>query len=423
MCYLSQRGAAYPKPRCSRIEIVYRLTLVAALLLLNLPRPAQAVTSLVGDPDGFGISPTTGLVAANGGPADSDGDGIIEDGEYLPDWNQNGNVAIGSNDYFDFRSSDEISATDGAQWTDYSVEGGGVADGAQFHFQFPVPSSAAGDHGTNHFINFVFGDYDVNPTSIDIDGTTVTLTTQTSGQDGLVQAAFAEVPWAEMEDGEVIITVHAPNEPYLTFDYALLDLFRLADADGDGIPGSLDNCPGVPNLDQADGDDDGVGDLCDLCPDIADPEQFDADADGTGDICDPCPLSAGAEGDDADEDGFCAPIDCDDQDAETHPAAEPGCDPLVDRNCDGIDDLSQNDCGDDDDSAADDDDSATDDDDSAADDDDSDDAGDDGNDDGLWGNGCSCFSDDDNEGGSNWALLLPLLALGRRRRSGQYLAR
>jgi len=393
---------------------VYRLLILTAVLCMSLPKPTQAVTSLVGDPDGFGISPTTGLFAANGDPADSDGDGIIEDGEYLPDWNQDGRTAIGSNDTFDFRSAAEAAATDGAQWTDRSVEGTASAHGAQFHFVFTVPEPFAGDHGTPHFINFVFGDYDVNPTSISIDGTTVNLTAQTSADDGLVQAAYAEVPWAEMEDGEVIISVDAPNEPYLTFDYALLDLFRLVDADGDGIPGSLDNCPGVPNLSQNDIDEDGVGDACDVCPDIADPEQMDADADGVGDVCDPCPLSDGTDGSDVDADGFCEPADCDDQDASVNPEAEPGCDPEVDQNCDGIDDLTQNDCGDDDDSAGDDDDSAGDDDDSAGGDDDDED---DERADGLWGEGCNCGNRDNDDAGRGWAFLLPLLALGRRRRT------
>ena len=37
-----------------------------------------------------------------------------------------------------------------------------------------------------------------------------------------------------------------------------------ADADGDGIPDSVDNCPTVPNPSQADIDDNGVGDSCDV---------------------------------------------------------------------------------------------------------------------------------------------------------------
>lgn len=46
-------------------------------------------------------------------------------------------------------------------------------------------------------------------------------------------------------------------------------LFRLdinnadPDDDDDGVPDYEDNCPGMPNADQADMDDDGVGDVCD----------------------------------------------------------------------------------------------------------------------------------------------------------------
>jgi len=43
-----------------------------------------------------------------------------------------------------------------------------------------------------------------------------------------------------------------------------LILVTANDADGDEILDALDNCPDVPNPDQADGDDDGVGDACDV---------------------------------------------------------------------------------------------------------------------------------------------------------------
>ncbi|MCK4343445.1 MAG: thrombospondin type 3 repeat-containing protein [Phycisphaerae bacterium] len=65
------------------------------------------------------------------------------------------------------------------------------------------------------------------------------------------------------------------------------------DADGDGIPDDCDNCPDVPNPDQANSDGDSHGDACDNCPYDDNEDQADFDGDGTGDICD----------DDIDDDG------------------------------------------------------------------------------------------------------------------------
>ncbi len=349
----------------------------ALVLALLAPGPAAAVTAIVGDADGFGIDPA-GLVRATGEPhnqpADTDGDGIIEAAEFLPDWNLNGSVAVGSNDSFDFRDPAEAAATDGAQWTDRSMEPGGASDGITFTFTYPVPGPGDAGFETGHFVNFIFGDYDVNPAEIQIDGLTVPLTLQGGGNDGLVQSAFATVPWDDMTDGEVVITVNAPSEPYLAFDYCLLDLSRITDSDGDGIPDSVDVCPGVHDLNQWDGDLDGVGDACDNCPETPNPLQADADGDGLGDLCDPTPEPPGDDDDAADDDDSAA----------------------------------------DDDDVADDDDSAADDDDVAGDDDDSD--GGFARDEDPWGGvvqDCSCGGS-----GSDGAFLVPLLLLGgvRRRR-------
>jgi hypothetical protein len=272
---------------------------------------------LVGDIDGFGIFPTTGLVRAtptHTDPADVDGDGVIEPGEFLPDWNKDGSTAVGSGDEFDRRSASEQAATDGAQWTDRSLTPNG-ADGATFVFNFTVPSPGDADFGVDHFINLVFGDFDVSPASIVVDGVTVDLTVQGGEQDGLVQTAFATVPWASMTDGQVLIRVVARGEPYLAFDYALLDTDQIADCDGDGIPDTLDNCRCVSNPDQEDLDGDGVGDACDPgCHVDSDCDDEDA---CTIDVC----QSQG--------EGRCThtPISCNDGDACTRDSCSPatGC--------------------------------------------------------------------------------------------------
>ena len=73
-----------------------------------------------------------------------------------------------------------------------------------------------------------------------------------------------------------------------------------ADADGDGVPDSRDNClsvanPGQQNNDgdvhgdacDADDDNDGILDIKDNCDFVANPGQADSDNDGIGNACDP----------------------------------------------------------------------------------------------------------------------------------------
>ncbi len=62
-------------------------------------------------------------------------------------------------------------------------------------------------------------------------------------------------------------------------------LGNACDVDNDGIPNADDNCPVTPNQDQADGDGDRVGNACDNCPGIANNDQSDQDGDGVGDAC------------------------------------------------------------------------------------------------------------------------------------------
>ncbi|MFT3698110.1 MAG: thrombospondin type 3 repeat-containing protein [Kofleriaceae bacterium] len=63
----------------------------------------------------------------------------------------------------------------------------------------------------------------------------------------------------------------------------------IADRDHDGVPDDIDNCPDVPNPDQANEDKDARGDACDLCPMIKDDLNVDDDGDNIGNDCDPQP--------------------------------------------------------------------------------------------------------------------------------------
>jgi len=203
-----------------------KLIVLGLTFVLGAASPAAGVTQLIGNADGFGPTPTTGLVRATPAPhttpADTDGDNIIEPGEFLPDWNRNGSTDVGSGDNFDFRSASEVASTNGAQHTDHSIFPGGAANGATFTFSFSVPVPGNPDYGVDHCVDLVYGDYDVFPVSINVDGAVVPLTLQGAGLDGLVQKASANVPWASMTDGQVVVAVIAPNETYLAFDYAFL---------------------------------------------------------------------------------------------------------------------------------------------------------------------------------------------------------
>jgi len=55
------------------------------------------------------------------------------------------------------------------------------------------------------------------------------------------------------------------STPLRASDHDGFALFVMSDADGDGVPDDVDNCPATANGDQADGDGDGIGDACDAC--------------------------------------------------------------------------------------------------------------------------------------------------------------
>lgn len=238
--------------------------------------PASAVPFdfiRVGDQDGFGYANTAGLVRATAAPhntpADTNGNGLLEATEFLPDLNKNGIVATGSGDDFDHRSAAEIAniaalgghgytdaGTTGSKWTDISLStsflrsfpgatnfpdpaGPGVPNEPVFRFLF---HTAGGDiaPGSSIFFNLIFGDYDVTPANVSLSfasapSRTVGLSVQPGGADGLVQAATTTLTFAEVFttdgaggwDGSVRVAFVAPNEPYTAFDFAELSLIQI----------------------------------------------------------------------------------------------------------------------------------------------------------------------------------------------------
>lgn len=73
------------------------------------------------------------------------------------------------------------------------------------------------------------------------------------------------------------------DPPGMAIDY--FPLMAMQDNDGDGLPDSVDNCPGNNYPLYNDRDFDGVGDHCDNCLFLYNPDQIDSDENGIGDAC------------------------------------------------------------------------------------------------------------------------------------------
>ncbi len=124
---------------------IAQLSLVLTAAWSTVAWPASFNAIRIGDNDGFGVNPTAGLCKADGvsscsGPADTDGDGLLEVGEYLPDLNLDSQ--INALDDFDNRSAEGIT---GQGFSDISSSGSLFTDsglehqaGISFIFDFSV---------------------------------------------------------------------------------------------------------------------------------------------------------------------------------------------------------------------------------------------------------------------------------------------
>lgn len=210
------------------------LILLFACLFCSLQ--AEAVTLFIGDKDGFGYGDASGYLGVDGNPAERTGDRTVLDmGDVLPDVNRDGSARYGGADDFDYRSTAEKNDTgnSGLKWTDVSLSrsydnGPGLADDAVFVFRFTPPAVGEADYGRVHYINLVYGDYDVEPMTIELDGKVVELLgTEVGGLDGFIWSAYATVSWNDVKDGEVVVNIRAEKEPYTAFDYIMLDVTTL----------------------------------------------------------------------------------------------------------------------------------------------------------------------------------------------------
>jgi|TARA_B100000315_G_scaffold113280_1_gene103876 hypothetical protein len=253
-----------------------RRILLASALGAILCAPAPAIAEpfrfiRIGDKDGFGFTDTKELIRSAflapdaGGPADTDGDGMLTPGEFLPDLNRDGVVRVYAGDDFDNRFPAELldraifcegcskvhGASRGSNWTDLSLsasapdkdwpdeDGPLTPNNAVFVFDFTVKN---GDipPGAAIFFNMVFGDYDIFPAVIQVEFASaparrLEIELQ-RGKDGLIQARTALLRFEDVfsrdENGDwrgfAGVEFFAPAEPYTAFDFVELSLFQIA---------------------------------------------------------------------------------------------------------------------------------------------------------------------------------------------------
>ncbi|MBU0481067.1 MAG: IPT/TIG domain-containing protein [Proteobacteria bacterium] len=250
--------------------------------LPGLSNPFIADTDLDGLIDGADNCPRI----VNPGQFDLDGDGLGDacDPDIDNDDLENGlELAFGSSPYLADTDGDGIG--DNQEWLARSDPGVGLLKVAGL-----FPSVANANGGTQFMIYGSGFGADQGTGSVTIDGLSAAIVSW--NETILTAIAPPHVP------GTVDVVVTNGAGSFLALSAALT---YVADADGDGVPDSVDVCPGFD--DNLDADGDGVPDGCDVCAGINTSGDTDGDAvcndldtdDDNDGISDAAELAAGAD--------------------------------------------------------------------------------------------------------------------------------
>ncbi|MBT3990547.1 MAG: hypothetical protein HON14_14515 [Rhodospirillaceae bacterium] len=262
------------------------LSFVIVAFMVNSVAAEPFKNIRIGDQDGFGFTKTKGLLrpalrnslgfdfegkprrSPNSKWADTNGDGVLRQGEFLPDLDGDGRVAWFAGDDFDNRAPEEMvdrnhacrgclaigDGTKGSIWTDLALSTGASGynwpdagperpNNATFVFDFTVKGDQIAA-GSLIFFNLVYGDYDIIPAIVGVEFAHAkprVLEIENIGpDDGLIQARSAVLNFKEVftaDDqgnwhGLVQVVFDAPLEPYTAFDFVELSLFQIAEAPG-----------------------------------------------------------------------------------------------------------------------------------------------------------------------------------------------
>lgn len=105
------------------------LLAVMGCVLSTTAAQAAGFTSIrIGDVDGFGYGDGAGYNAANGSAVNVDGRGLLSNGDFLPDLNENGIFATYQGDDFNHLDSNTTNFLTGSGFTDNGSSGSQYTD-------------------------------------------------------------------------------------------------------------------------------------------------------------------------------------------------------------------------------------------------------------------------------------------------------